>query len=545
MNTRKSIKYVSTRERRDSFVEITDNETGEILKFEPEMQLGSGSYGLVRLFSHNGNKIAVKSPHKKSTQELNRKDVKEKHVDTNHEFALMQQAYPDESPFFLTQFEGKANIKEYFHDYRMIIPFFTGAKLADYFSDVAHTKDMAVLLLRVACELLRLHSIGIIHGDVSENNIIVHVDNAEITIYFIDFGLSYRITEYANLDVYDYKYLAPERLQKDPLRAHPSQDIFSLASLFNRVLSGMGEDWRAYFLNKYPVFAKFIKSSMSKDPNERETLNVFVANAFCDIFEDQLSPNQKLLITLILSHDSENIDAQITNMRAHKLHAEIIDVYLQLYQYQFYKELLFALEIDAHTFTRVTENNKYFFNTLLLSKIQNESFFASLVKIFKATTLHQYLFKLDADSNALLRAIAQQGNRSLILEILKLRLVSLPEALQTDLMTFIPSCSDEKLLLIVDIIIVINEILPKYPANHKQRLFSSVDTPQSNPSLKCAYDLLVAVIESKTETLDEDKPAIVEPHPELAILTNRVKTINLSESSQLDTQIHRPLCSII
>jgi hypothetical protein len=247
----------------------------------------------------------------------------------------------------------------------------------------------------------------------------------------------------------------------------------------------------------------------------------------------------------ILCHDRETVEAQIADMRTKKLHAEIIDVYLKLHQYQFFKELLFVLKIDSHTFTHISENNDYFFNSLLLSDIKNASFIAAFVKSFKATTLHHYLFKQDVNSNVLLRAIAQQGNHGLIAELLNIKLVNLPEALLTELLTFIANCSDEKLLLLADIIIVINEIQPKYPVNHKQRLFSSIDTPQSNPSLKCAYDLLVAVIKSSTDTLDEDKPAIAKPHPELSILTNRVKTINLSESSQLDTQIHRPLCNIV
>lgn len=546
MDTRKSIKYISTRERRNSLVEITDHETGEISKFKPEKELGSGTYGMVRLFKFNDQKIAVKSPHTKETKELNRRDVKEKHVDTDHEFELMREAYPEEFPFYLTHFEGKANIKEYFHDYRMVIPFFTGTKLANFIETIEHTLDFAKLLLLVAAELLRLHSIGIIHGDVSENNIIVHIDNDEIKIYFIDFGLAYRITEPANLNVVEYNYLAPERLQKDLLQAHPSQDVYSLASLAKRLLSKMGDEWRDYFLGKYSVVDNLIKSSLTKDPNNREHLNYFVANLFSEITETSLSPNQKLLVACILSRDSENLIAQINDMRQKKLHIEIIDTYLLLFQYKFYKELLYVLKIDSNTLNHTSEINRYFLKSLLLANSQNKVFITDFLKTMKANTLQRYLFNQEPNGSILLRSIALQKNRFLITELINMKLVILPEELQTDLLTYIPNCSDDQLLQIVDILIVINDMLPKESSKDKHRHFSPSKNPRSNAPLTCAHELLATVIYPKTVSpADEQQQEMIQPHPSLSELTINARHIESTEATTDAIELFRPLCNLV
>lgn len=545
MKSRTSIEYRSTRERSESLVEITNLENGELTTFKPQIKLGAGSYGMVRLFSNGHQKIAVKSPHTNDTQELNRLRMKNMHRDAEHEYQLLREAYPDEYPFFLTHFEGKAQ-KQYFHDYRMVIPFFSGIKLTDIAKLIDHTIEMAILFLRITCELQRLHSLGILHGDVSENNILVDEDDNHFIIHFIDFGLAYRITEFANLDVPYYGYLAPERLQKEPLPADPSQDVYSLAGLFNRLLDATGNEWKTYFTSKYPIVSEFITRGINKNPNERDSIPPFIAKLFCQITNEVLTSNQMQLALFLLSRDKENSKLHLAGMKAAHHHSDITDLYTILYRHGFYDDLLFSFTIDKQVFSRVSQASLRFFETVLLSDKPVEWFFEELIKQFKPKVISKHLFHKNIDGNTLFQEIAAHDHRAPLRSILLLKLIDLPASTLTDLLSIIPSCSSEKLLLLTDLLTQIESMQSIIPSSHESRFFEKSDQLQLNKTLHTTIALLQAAVYSDVDQqLDSNDWEIIESNPLLSEFATKTKAVSKTDASHSGWKLSNPPCLIL
>lgn len=273
--------------RTTSFLNVTDTKTKQTKRFDFSKNLGEGTYGYVRLFVNGDHKIAVKA-----LKEYNRGDLhhlsKEAAAEWQHEmeneYLLMREAYPDEPYFSLHHYRqtetGKGNI----YDCRMTMPFITGMKLPDFAKQhIEDPREMAKLMLRVTEELQRLHiETGIIHGDAGGRNIMVSEHGDDYEIHLLDFGMAYRIDGYAKTNYEKSSAsdttssdMAPERLPNRRLKARPSQDVYSLAKTFWKLIKYRDPEWRQQFLEQFPVIHQFIKDG-SRDWKDRPELSEFI-----------------------------------------------------------------------------------------------------------------------------------------------------------------------------------------------------------------------------------------------------------------------------
>ncbi|KAG2049468.1 kinase-like protein [Suillus hirtellus] len=92
------------------------------------------------------------------------------------------------------------------------------------------------LLCDVATGLRYLHSQGIVHGDLTDNNILVDVNGRAVVA---DFGLSFRISEHTRSYPVTAaaRWMAPE-LAMDDSTPSTHSDMYSFGSIMNYVISG-------------------------------------------------------------------------------------------------------------------------------------------------------------------------------------------------------------------------------------------------------------------------------------------------------------------
>lgn len=155
---------------------------------------------------------------------------------------------------FYAQIQNDCIIMSNICHYRKAIPL----SMNPVFGEVAHLK----ILKAIVIELQRLHELGIIHGDIKADNILID-DNNEI--YFIDFGLSNFTSDKTVFCALEEKdYWPPERTNfSKHKKAHPApspaQDIFSLGHLIQHFLKPATAikyastlDWAARATNPEP-----------------------------------------------------------------------------------------------------------------------------------------------------------------------------------------------------------------------------------------------------------------------------------------------------
>lgn len=287
MDTRFKTDYTShnhkKRKRVDSQITITDAATHQTETLRPIKKLGAGSYGYVRLFQNaKGNfQAAVKAPHSKEIEFEKEEDAKQVVSGVKREFENYKTANSHHVPYGLHFIPHEKN-NEVIVDYRMIIPFEPGMKLNECIKLCNSPNMLARLFLRTAQEFNRIHQqeVGIIHGDASSRNILVHFIHDDFKVALIDFGLSYPVNGIASSGFSvnpETTELAPERREDNPdLLADPSQDVYSLAKVFQSETSGRGVK-NIEFFEKYPSIKNFIEQGLSEEPELRPSLTDFIA----------------------------------------------------------------------------------------------------------------------------------------------------------------------------------------------------------------------------------------------------------------------------
>lgn len=144
--------------------------------------------------------------------------------------------------------------------------------IGEYSIDMLELLD---IFLAVAFALKKIHALGFVHGDVKEDNVNLFFDtkNKTWTAYWYDFNLSRKIGA-ATPDVFSCRYMAPE-LKDGPKPADPTQDIYSLGSIFKRCLSQ--SDYTAFRLQySYSIVYKFnslLKKMLSSNPQKRPSFD--------------------------------------------------------------------------------------------------------------------------------------------------------------------------------------------------------------------------------------------------------------------------------
>lgn len=345
MKPRNIITYFPhTLEKQDSFLILHDPTDNKRKKFEPIGRLGKGHNGHVRLFAHQDETIAVKSPHSSyALADLSWEDMNYDSQNIQKEFGFLRLIYPDEIKYFLHEIPKlPSNDKESWHyDYRMIMPFIDGIGINQYVKRFVNTyQDMATLILRLAEELQRIHDAGIIHGDIAPRNIIVSGHEQDYKVYIIDYGMAYKMNgyiSYFHLEKMRDRNNAPsfprERYSEKDILAHPSQDVFSLASCINSLIdrNANGEKWAEYFKKSYPCIQHFIRMATHVLPDQRPDLAWFIRKlTIQDSWKKQLPQSiQKFIDTLEYYSFSEVrtlIDADKTAYTLIKLNQLLFDL---------------------------------------------------------------------------------------------------------------------------------------------------------------------------------------------------------------------------
>lgn len=277
-----------------SYVDITDTKTKETKRFQFSKNLGEGTYGYVRLFVNGDDKIAVKAlkEDEKSIKEgkeeklrhITKQEVSDLEQNMTSEKTLMSEAYPDQLYYWVGHYTlPEKNKNGFLYDCRMIQPFIEGKKLDDFAQSMNDPEELALLILRVAEELNRIHvEAEIIHGDAGARNILVKKNKKDFDIHFLDFGLAYRADGYAKVN-YEKDSpsdttsgdLAPERIPNRKLKARPAQDVYALAKTFRKLIKKRASEWQQDFYSKFPVIKNFIKSGI-RDWKERPDLQEFI-----------------------------------------------------------------------------------------------------------------------------------------------------------------------------------------------------------------------------------------------------------------------------
>lgn len=286
---------------------VFNTQTGQVEQYKPDIFLGAGSYGTVRKFTYNGNALAVKMPRNpKCLYEGNWLDKKEfNHVwrEIKNEYHALNRAYPNEGPYTLQRLEKKKGDGVYY-TYCMTMPCVAGKVLWDYIK-TAPSEKLALLFLECAKELNRIHELGVIHGDIKINNILVNEIADTFDIHFIDFGYAYYPNQInPTLDVGDN--FAPEisNHESQTYIGHTSQDVYALARMFDDEMEcadlggrhAVGHSLKMkefqQFFSMYPSIKSFMQSALKTNPAERPTLPEFIARLSNDIEQIKKQSNK-------------------------------------------------------------------------------------------------------------------------------------------------------------------------------------------------------------------------------------------------------------
>ena len=305
MDTRYEVTYFPTTavtanytpRRNHSCLEVRDSKTNEVKKFTITKKLGEGSYGYVRLAICGDEKLAIKAPKdNEDIHHLTAAGIAHEREKIEKEFTLMRECYPNERYYFfkdyITTEEDKRGDR---YSFRMGTPYIPGKKLATYVKrKITNVDDMAKLTLRVWQELQRIHDEQKIHGDAGERN--VHIKSikkdgviVDFKVHFMDFGLGYKRSGDANVGFTKDKPcetsdMAPERQTNRKLKAHPAQDVYSIAYAINESLDEMkNPEFKKSFFENYPVVKNFISNGLLKDWKRRPNLADSISHLESDL----------------------------------------------------------------------------------------------------------------------------------------------------------------------------------------------------------------------------------------------------------------------
>lgn len=300
MGKRYLLKYNRSHGRRRSTIHVTDTYTNEINQLRMERALGSGAYGTTRLFSNQSMKLAVKRNLQDevfATQE----EADQFKRDIKREYKLTKEAYPDDFYRLKTHqvLDVDSSNDSIEIDYRFVMPFIKGTMIESLDYSSLEINDLVRIFLRITQELLRIHKLGIIHGDVQPMNIMYQqLTGKYFRIRFLDFGLAHREFENANIVCSDTRHVAPERGQAEPLPAHTNQDVYSLAYLYNYILKKIPEI-RVHIKKEYPSIRSFIKLGLSKQPGERPSLPHFISRLALNLLAPSFNTDDPIIKRLI------------------------------------------------------------------------------------------------------------------------------------------------------------------------------------------------------------------------------------------------------
>ena len=288
--TEDSIHWYKLAGRKPSlFVNINiKSETSTV--FKPGKELGRGSYGIVRLFqSADGQEIAVKSlVHSFVNIQWFMSNKQE--LSTKREAEFNQKAYPNDPISEIFGFVINKD-RQSIYTNRYVMSYIKGEKAGALIPKIKTAQQLAIITLKIALELDRLHQIDIIHSDLHFANIMINYDEHEnILVRLIDFGLSsYRTENTVKTWVSQVKSWIPPELCGDAsnfAKPQPNQDIYSLGNTLKLIF----EKHPCYqeLMKLFPSIKTFISTSQAIIPTNRPSLAFF-----CQQLSNELRPTIK------------------------------------------------------------------------------------------------------------------------------------------------------------------------------------------------------------------------------------------------------------
>lgn len=270
-NTANKLQWYKKEGRRASFFASINKNTNTASQFCYSKDIGHGTFGTVRLFqSEKGEEVVVKTPIKNVVDVLLQKNALAK------ESTFNQIAYQGE---YSSAFEFESE-----DDYtnRYVMPFVPGDTLYSVMPKINCKYQLAELILQIAYELTRIHSLGFLHRDIHAKNIMIAVSDDGFKVRFVDFALSCWLTEDAAecWIVEDNKFYPPELCAKKehyksfiPKLPNVNQDIYSFGFLLKCQLAN--HPLCQELMNDFPFIMDFINQSLDVNPENRPALGCF------------------------------------------------------------------------------------------------------------------------------------------------------------------------------------------------------------------------------------------------------------------------------
>lgn len=237
--------------------------------YKPKQELGKSSRSLVREFStEKGKTIAVKSNC-------------ENRIIENSEWLDRQKATIKTEVDFARLANNSNGFFECFHftedsyNFRFLQPVFQGEDAESCLLKIKDPYKVAKITYLIATELSYIHTaFNIVHGDIKENNILI---SNEPSVKILDYGHSRFINEEkkpltTRHDLYQTWY-APECKTNNSYLVSPTQDVYSLAVMFERIFTL--HSCKEQLFKFYPSIQKFIEKGLARAPDERPELSLF------------------------------------------------------------------------------------------------------------------------------------------------------------------------------------------------------------------------------------------------------------------------------
>jgi serine/threonine protein kinase len=248
-------------------------------------ELGVGTNGTVRLYQNSKRQvIALKTPNPIIPHNgyiAGRK----------RDIEIAKRLYPDDGLYWVNEhtrevLDAKGQ-KVSAHGFYVVIPYIHGENFSTFCSKLKTKAELLETLTAISVELQRIHELGIIHGDINPNNILLWHDSKtdKVCVRFIDFEWSYyRHSEKARMTTQATPHWAPERIilpetnpdfadesfEIERPDAHPEQDVFSFGHMI------WAELRKHALVNSLPLVHKYCSQFLQHDPKKRPLLESFI-----------------------------------------------------------------------------------------------------------------------------------------------------------------------------------------------------------------------------------------------------------------------------
>ncbi len=254
----------------------------KIVEFYPKEYLMKEDNRYVRVFRNGDEVLVVKSPRKPicssdfpSLTEFE-EVYKHKKLQIEKEFNYLKRAYPEDNPYYLkTSLYHYENYPTDYWTYRLVMPLIEGSTIALIFFKTDQIINILMLMRDIALELNRIHQASIIHGNITEKNIIANYSDGKdkYDIHFIDFGHSYSLNSRFALttNVMNVKQWAPERRTKSDEDVPPNvkQDIYSYGYFLTDLVNTRHQ---AELNTRFPTIMSILARTQNEAPESRPEL---------------------------------------------------------------------------------------------------------------------------------------------------------------------------------------------------------------------------------------------------------------------------------